>query len=186
MRVPVVLRVSKGVLAPTFGFVATRLVRTHDVVHLHLPQFDAPGVALRARLMRKPVVLTYHCDLRLPSGALNRVIDRVVKVQNNLAALLADHLVTYTQDYADHSTYLTRYGSRLTPILPPVAVEAAPPERVAAFAAAAAARRPPTGDRDGGALCRRQGGRGPARRAAGDPRTAIPARSCCSPDSTAT
>lgn len=136
VRVPVALRVSKGVLAPAFGFVATRLVRTHDVVHLHLPQFDAPGVALRARLMRKPAVLTYHCDLRLPSGALNRVIDRVVKVQNNLAALLADHLVTYTQDYADHSTYLTRYGSRLTPILPPVAVEAAPPDRVAAFAAA--------------------------------------------------
>src|SRR3990172_6946837 len=63
IRVPVAARVSKGVLAPTFGLVATKLVWQHDVVQLHLPQFDAPGVALRARLFGRPAVLTYHCDL---------------------------------------------------------------------------------------------------------------------------
>lgn len=124
LRVPVAMRVSKGVLAPTFGFEATRQVRAHDTVHLHLPQFDAPGVALRARLLRKPTVLTYHCDLRLPPGVLNRVANIVVRAQNNLAAVLAHHLVTYTQDYADHSSYLSRYASRLTPILPPVELPA--------------------------------------------------------------
>ena len=45
IRVPVALRVSKGVIAPSFGRTATQLVREHDVVQLHLPQFDAPGVA---------------------------------------------------------------------------------------------------------------------------------------------
>src|SRR5512140_845442 len=49
IRVPVAIRISKGVIAPSFGSVATRLVREHDIVHLHLPQFDAPGVAFRAR-----------------------------------------------------------------------------------------------------------------------------------------
>jgi glycosyltransferase involved in cell wall biosynthesis len=133
VRVPVAMRVSKGVLAPTFGFAATRLVRAHDVVHLHLPQFDAPGVALRARLFRKPAVLTYHCDLRLPAGLFNRVANTVVHAQNNLAALLAHHLVTYTQDYADHSSYLARYASRLTPILPPVELPAPRPGAVERF-----------------------------------------------------
>src|SRR5512147_361614 len=57
IRVPVAVRVSKGVIAPRFGWMATYLVRQHDVVHLHLPQFDAPGVALRAQLMHKPTVL---------------------------------------------------------------------------------------------------------------------------------
>jgi len=65
IRVPVAARVSKGVLAPTFGIVATKLVARHDVVQLHLPQFDAPGVAFRARTLGKPAVLTYHCDLFL-------------------------------------------------------------------------------------------------------------------------
>ncbi len=120
VRVPVALRVSKGVIAPTFGLVATKLVWQHDVVQLHLPQFEAPGVALRARLFGKPVVLTYHCDLFLSPGLFNRIVNIVVKFQNNLAALLADHIVTYTQDYADNSAYLSRYRRKLTPFLPPV------------------------------------------------------------------
>jgi glycosyltransferase involved in cell wall biosynthesis len=120
VRVPVALRISKGVIAPTFGAVATKLVWQHDVVQLHLPQFDAPGVALRARLFGKPVVLTYHCDLLLPPGIFNRFVNTVMLFQNHMAALLADHLVTYTQDYADHSAYLSRFRKKLTPLLPPV------------------------------------------------------------------
>ncbi|MHB8779690.1 MAG: glycosyltransferase family 4 protein [Anaerolineales bacterium] len=134
IRVPVAARVSKGVLAPTFGLVATKLVWQHDVVQLHLPQFDAPGVALRARLFGKPAILTYHCDLLLPPGVFNRFVNLVVKFQNNMAGLLAKHIVTYTQDYADHSSYLSRYASKLTPILPPVELPVPTPEAVSAFA----------------------------------------------------
>ena len=134
IRVPVAARVSKGVLAPTFGWVATKLVASHDVVQLHLPQFDAPGVALRARYFKKPVVLTYHCDLRLPGGAFNRVVDAIVHFQNHVAGLLANHIVTYTSDYAVQSPYLRRYSSKLTPILPPVELPVARPDAVDAFA----------------------------------------------------
>jgi len=134
VRVPVALRISKGVLAPTFGLVATKLVREHDVVQLHLPQFDAPGVAFRSRLFGKPAVLTYHCDLLLPPGLFNRVVNLVVHFQNNLAGILANHIVTYTQDYADHSAYLSRYDSKLTPILPPVELPPPLPGAVEAFA----------------------------------------------------
>ena len=134
IRVPVVLRISKGVIAPTFGLVATKLVWENDVVQLHLPQFDAPGVALRARLFGKPTVLTYHCDLKLPPGLFNRIVNLVVKFQNNMAALLANRIVTYTQDYADHSPYLSRYHRKLTPFLPPVELPPAKPGSVEAFA----------------------------------------------------
>lgn len=136
LRVPVALRVSKGVLAPTFGLVATRLAWQHDVVQMHLPQFDAPGVALRARLFGKPAVLTYHCDLLLPPGFFNRLVNAVVLFQNNLAGILADHIVTYTQDYADHSPYLSRYPHKLTAFLPPVELPPAAPGAAEAFAAA--------------------------------------------------
>jgi glycosyltransferase involved in cell wall biosynthesis len=121
------------VLAPTFGWVATRLVLTHDLVQLHLPQFDAPGVALRARLTGKPAVLTYHCDLELPPRVFNRLVNAVVHLQNNLAGLLASHVVTYTRDYADHSPYLSRFTDKLTPILPPVELPAPLPGSVQAF-----------------------------------------------------
>lgn len=134
IRVPVAARVSKGTIAPTFGLVATKLVWQHDVVQLHLPQFDAPGVALRARLFGKPAVLTYHCDVQLPQGWFNRFVNSVLDFQNNMAGMLANHIVTYTQDYADHSPYLSRFASKLTPILPPVQMPDAPPEAISAFA----------------------------------------------------
>jgi glycosyltransferase involved in cell wall biosynthesis len=134
IRVPVLFRVSKGVIAPTFGFVATKLVLQHDVVQMHLPQFDAPGVAFRGRLFGKPAVLTYHCDLFLPPGLFNRLVNTVVDFQNNMAGILANHIVTYTQDYADNSPYLSRYTSKLTPILPPVELPSPLPGAVEAFA----------------------------------------------------
>ena len=134
IRVPVAARVSKGVIAPTFGWVATKLVAQHDVVQLHLPQFDAPGVAFRGRLFGKPTVLTYHCDIQLPSGIFNRVVNTVVDFQNNMAGMLSNHIVTYTQDYADNSPYLSRYASKLTPILPPVVMPDPLPGAVQAFA----------------------------------------------------
>ena len=136
IRIPVAIRVSKGVLAPTFGWVATKLVARHDIVQLHLPQFDAPGVAFRARLFGKPAVLTYHCDLNLPPGLFNRLVNMVVHFQNNMAGLLANHIVTYTQDYADHSPYLTRFRHKLTPILPPVELPLPSAGMIEAFASA--------------------------------------------------
>lgn len=120
VRAPVMFRVSKGVIMPTFGFLAWKFVAEHDVVQLHLPQFDSPGVATRARLLGKLAVLTYHCDLQLPTGGFNRLVNAVVDFQNNSAAILANHIVTYTQDYADNSRFLSQYKNKLTPILPPV------------------------------------------------------------------
>ncbi len=134
IRVPVLLRLSKGVIAPTFGWVATQLVREHDVVQMHLPQFDAPGVAMRGRLFGKPAVLTYHCDLHLPPGLFNRFVNLVVKWQNNMAGILSNQVVTYTQDYANHSSYLSRYKYKLRTILPPVELPPVDRRAVKAFA----------------------------------------------------
>ncbi len=133
-RVPVALRVSKGVIMPQFGPLAWGMVRNADIVHLHLPQFDAPGVALRGRLFGKPVVLTYHSDLRLPPGAFNRIVDRVVRGMNRAAGQLADAVVTYTHDFGRHSPFLSAYlDQKLHVIPPPVTLAEASAEAVAAF-----------------------------------------------------
>jgi glycosyltransferase involved in cell wall biosynthesis len=147
VRAPVAMRVSKGVIMPTFGWLAWKYVAENDVVQMHLPQFDAPGFAARARLLGKLAILTYHCDLLLPNGLFNRLVNAVVDIQNNTAATLSNHIVTYTQDYADHSPFLSRYKGKLTPILPPVQLPPAQPGAVAALAEArqTATRRPVIG-----------------------------------------
>lgn len=136
VRAPVAFRVSKGVIMPTFGLLAWKYVAENDVVQMHLPQFDAPGFAARARAMGKLAILTYHCDLQLPAGLFNRLVNAVVNFQNHMAALLSHHIITYTQDYADHSPFLSSYKHKLTPILPPVQLPPATPEEIQAFAQA--------------------------------------------------
>lgn len=133
VRVPVAARISKGVIMPTFGLEATRLALSHDVLSLHMPQFDAPGLALRGRLLGKPVVLTYHCDLQLPPGAFNRIVDKVVQVANNAAGSLATKIVAYTEDFASHSPYLSRFKSKVEIIPPPVEIPDAAPADVESF-----------------------------------------------------
>ncbi len=136
VRAPVLFRVSKGVIMPTFGQIANRLVQKHDVMQLHLPQFDAAGLALRGRLLRKPTVITYHCDLLMPPGMLAQTANRAVNLMNNLAAGFTHRIVTYTQDYAENSAYLRKYMDKLRVIPPPVELPAITPAEVEEFARA--------------------------------------------------
>lgn len=120
VRVPVLFRVNKGVIMPTFGFAAWQWVRWADVLSLHLPQFDAAGVALRGRLLKKPTVLTYHCDLELPPGPFNWMVNQIVHGMNNLAGTFAHRIVAYTEDFAAHSPYLQRFVDKIEVLSPPV------------------------------------------------------------------
>lgn len=133
VRVPVAFRVGKGPVMPMLGIVATRLIREHDVVSLHLPMFDAAGIAARGRLFRKPTLLTYHCDLQLPAGIVNKVTDQAVFAANYAGARLAHRIVAYTQDYADHSRLLRRFRGKTTIVPPPVVMPSPLAEEVAAF-----------------------------------------------------
>lgn len=133
IRLPVLVRISKGVVMPSLGRMATKLVKEHDVIQLHLPQIDAAGIALRGKIWKKPTVLTYHCDLRMPWGILSWLANQGVHIMNNLAALLSDRIITYTQDYADHSPYLRRFRKKLRIIPPPVELPAVTDEAIKEF-----------------------------------------------------
>jgi glycosyltransferase involved in cell wall biosynthesis len=135
VRAPVWLRVSKGVIMPAFLLWARRLLRRHDILSVHLPQFEAGLLALLARLAGIPTILTYHCDLQLPKGWFNRVVDRVVSVSNHQAGTLAQAIVAYTHDFAQHSPYLSRFKSKVHVIPPPVIMSPPDPAEVAAFRA---------------------------------------------------
>jgi len=120
VRVPVLMRVSKGVIMPAFGWLANKMVREHDVIHMHLPQLDAAGLALRGRIYKKPTVITYHCDLKMPNGIFNWAANQIVHLMNHIAGVFTHRIVTYTQDYADHSKFISRFKNKLVVINPPV------------------------------------------------------------------
>ncbi|MCO5191889.1 MAG: glycosyltransferase family 4 protein [Anaerolineae bacterium] len=123
VRVPVRGRIGKGVFMPSFAWHVARLGNSADIVHLHLPQFDAPVAAFIAHLLRKPVIITYHCDLQLPHGRFNHLANHVVGLAHRITAAAATAIVGYTIDYAVHSPFLARFiGRKLRLTPPPVSV----------------------------------------------------------------
>ena len=134
VRVPVAFRVSKGVIMPRFGRMATQLVHENDVIQLHLPQFDAAGVAFRGRIWKKPTIITYHCDLLMPPGLLSWAANQGILLMNELAARFAHRIVTNTRDYAEHSPFLKRYLGKLDVIPPPIELPPVTPDAARGFA----------------------------------------------------
>lgn len=136
VRVPVAFWISKGAIMPTYAAVATELLREHDVVAGNLPNtpIEALLLPLLARfVVRRPITMTYHCDVQLPGGPFNRVVDEVVFLSNVAAATLADRLVAYTQDYATHSRLLSRFPGKRVVIPPPVDMPVPTAGQVEAF-----------------------------------------------------
>jgi glycosyltransferase involved in cell wall biosynthesis len=133
VRVPVAARVGKGVVMPTHGRTAGRLIAEHDVLSIHVPQLEAAALAFRARLHRRPSIMTYHCDLRLPAGLLNRAADGVVAVSNRMCAKWADAVVVYTEDYAERVPLLRGVRHKREVIPPPVVMPSPSAAAVAAF-----------------------------------------------------
>jgi glycosyltransferase involved in cell wall biosynthesis len=134
IRAPVLFRLSKGVIMPTFGLLASKLAAKTDVIQLHLPQFDAAGISLRGRLLKKPTVITYHCDLLLPPGLLNRTANLTVSFMNWLTAIFTHRIVTYTRDYAEHSKYLNQQLHKVKIIPPPVVLPESTAQLIREFA----------------------------------------------------
>lgn len=133
VRVPVLLKISKGSVMPAFWAKALSLVRESDVISIHLPQFDASWLAWLGHHFHKLTVLTYHCDLQMPSGFINQLANKVVLGMNDLAGKYCDVVVGYTEDYAGYSFYLPKFREKLEIIQPPVELPDVTASEVAAF-----------------------------------------------------
>ena len=133
IRLPVGFHVSKGVIMPGLPRRAWQLIREADVVNLHVPQFDAFGMAIMARLQRKPVVLTYHCDLLLPRGFVNHIANIVSNMANRISIRLSKKVVTNTLDFARHSPFLRSHLKKVIEIHPPIDTLGVSAGEIAAF-----------------------------------------------------
>ncbi len=133
VRVPVLARVSKGVIMPTYSAEALREIQAHDAVSIQIPQFEAPTLTALALQAGIPATMTYHCDVQLPTGLFNRIVDRIVLLNNIASATLVNKIVAYTMDYAQHSPLMSRFLEKVEVIPPPVHMDAPSEEVLEAF-----------------------------------------------------
>lgn len=128
IRMPVLMRLSKGVIMPSIPFRAWKEIRQADIVNLHLPQLDAAPISVLARLLGKPVVLTYQCDLKLPGGLINRIANFASNIANYISAAMANTVVTTSMDYAENSDFLMGFKPKIMPVTPPVILKPVSPK----------------------------------------------------------
>jgi glycosyltransferase involved in cell wall biosynthesis len=133
IRPAVGLRVSKGVIMPSLPYWAWKLIRRADVVNVHVPQLDAALVAGLARLLGRPVVMTYHCDLRLPPGLVHRLANLASNLANTITASAASVVVTNTRDYAESVAFLRPYLGKLRVVPPSVVMPEISPAELEEF-----------------------------------------------------
>lgn len=134
-RVPVGLRLSKGVIMPTLRRAAEPWVRWADVVNLHLPQFESFVLSGIAKRMGKPLIVTYHCDIVAGASLFEKLAVWGTSLLGRLSLQRADVIVQNSLDYASSSPVLSHYLSKTIEIPTPVNVSVVADDAVASFKA---------------------------------------------------
>lgn len=134
VRVPVIAKLSKGVLMPGLFKIAWKWIRWADVVNLHLPQFESIFLVQLAGKAGKPVLVTYHCDLvTSSSGLLDRLAVKVTSLLGNKVLEKANLIVQNSLDYAEHSPVLSQYLRKVIEVPTPVNVKTVSVEKLDVF-----------------------------------------------------
>lgn len=114
VRAKPLIRVSKGFLSLDWFVKSVQMAQASDVVFINLPQPEGWIPALAAKIAGKKVVAIYHCEVVLPDGFRNSIIQSLLEIANMVTLLLADRVVTYTKDFAKNSKVLTARFPELT------------------------------------------------------------------------
>lgn len=101
IRTPVVGRVGKAVISPSFAWTVARVAKSAGTLNLHLPLPDAGAIALLARHPR--LVVTYQCDAEAGTRAGARLQARLLDGSHRIALRRAQVVCPSSVDYAEHS-----------------------------------------------------------------------------------
>jgi glycosyltransferase involved in cell wall biosynthesis len=115
--------VGKGFIMPTYCWQSFWEVKTCDVVNCHLPSIESFWLALWAKVLKKKLVITHHCEFGIDGPWHNKLIGIITYPIHWLVYLMADKIISYTKDYADTSIFLRFFKKKLVYILPPIKVE---------------------------------------------------------------
>ncbi len=130
VRVPVSFRLSKGVVMLGLSKAAWQWIGWADVVNLHLPQFESFYLARLVKCSRKPLVVTWHCDLEMSGGVFGQFAGWVTNHLGRVAARLSNRIVQNSMDYARTSRHIRQFIDKVEEVCTPIEVEAAQSEIV--------------------------------------------------------
>lgn len=110
----------RSVIMPGFPLVLWRKIKKCDQVVVYLPMQEAALVALFARLQKKKLFLVHNGDLVLPNkcGFFCRLVEKIYFWTTAYAIKLSENVIVQTEDYAENSKLLKKFGNKWAVILP--------------------------------------------------------------------
>lgn len=116
-------QIGKGFIMPMYWRESLKAVRRVDVVNCHLPSIESFWLALWAKLLRKKLIVTHHCEFNFTGTLSNKLISITTYPIHFLVYLVADKIISYTEDYAKTSVFLRFFKYKIKYILPPIKVD---------------------------------------------------------------
>jgi glycosyltransferase involved in cell wall biosynthesis len=135
LRLPTLVRLSRGVVMPGFSAALNEQVPRHDVVQVHTPMLETNLVAGVARRHGRATLITHHGDLVMPKNPKDQLIERAVTALMTRGARKAARITVHSRDYAENSAFLAPFLAKVQCIYPPVEIPAPNPAGVAAWRA---------------------------------------------------
>jgi len=112
----------KGFLMPAYPWASLKLVKEHDVINCHLPSIESFWLALWGKIFRKKVIVTHHCEFNFTGTLSNKLISFLTFPTHWVVYMMADEIVSYTEDYAKTSVFMRYFERKIVYVLPPIRV----------------------------------------------------------------
>ena len=122
-RLKIWFKIGKGPIYPGLIGSSIKEIRRCQAVNCHLPQPESVWLGLVAKIFGKKLILSHHTDLSFWKWIKNKIIDGGVFVCQVGSGLLADKIISYTNDYARNSYYLKLFLRKVKQIYPPIKLE---------------------------------------------------------------
>lgn len=119
-RLPCLLRFHRGSFTPLLLWKFIRLLRSADVINIHLPLFEAGVMAfLASAIGHRRVVITYHCDISINQGLIGFILGALYSISLQLAAKMSLVIIMNSFNYAQYSK-LSGFIGKVKAIVPPI------------------------------------------------------------------
>lgn len=120
VRMPYFFRLSKGFISPQSWIIFWNNLKSNDLVILNLPSVEGIVLACMAYLCKKPIISILHCEVLLPPGIINRIINGILNIVVFLQLALSNKIIVYTKDYYEDKPMYARFRYKMEVILPSV------------------------------------------------------------------
>jgi glycosyltransferase involved in cell wall biosynthesis len=108
----------KGFVAGGWIIKSLMEIKDSDVVIINLPQVEGLITALYAKMLKKKLVVVYHCDINLQGKWGARLTQAVIDKTSLWITQMGDKVVTSTEDYAERSRLLPGFKKKTGYIYP--------------------------------------------------------------------